>query len=102
MKFEITVGKVYEVSLENDEFICRHGNEEHRISRSTLLSFSMLSEAASLDLVLSALNSVWYVAARQPLNKKPPIPVYGAMTKEDCLAWMENQIGDWILIHNAA
>ena len=90
----------WSVIEKTNEFICSLNGKVYTLPAQWVNGLTWpLSRAAALGVILDALASEWYVAAKQP-TKVAPIPVYGCDTEEGCRAWMENQIGDWLLVHN--
>ena len=101
-KFTIEInGENWNVKETNEGFLCSFRYKFYFIPDDYVYSLtSPLSIEAALKMVLSALASKYYVAAKQPTRKNKSVPVYGSDNREDCLAWMENQIGYWELVHN--
>ena len=97
--FETKSGKKYHIKENDNAYICSRAKQHIVIPKIWLHSFQTLSLAVALDVVLSAMENEYYVAAKQPFGKAKSVPVYGD-TKDGCERWMENQIGDWELIHH--
>lgn len=102
--FKTKSGKQYHIVEENESYICNRNGREIVVPKVWVRELKVIYDrmAASLDVILSAMEHEWYVAAEWRFMNPPLIvPVFGCDTEEECHTQIAKLFGNgWKVVHH--